>query len=289
MSKQKDKAMLGMLAGVTAGEVQAKEDRHRAAEAARGRTVTLIALDAVHDRGEDTRPAKAAEVLSLAESIVAVGLLQPPAVDKHHRLVAGKHRICACRLLLTPPAGRLDFLSAVEGFNAEEMGERIAALPPVDGLPEPLPAGRIPVRVLTDLDAEADPAGALAAEAAENTARKQYTASEVRALAARLIKAGFTETQGRPRRGEKAVRPALSQALGMTERHIRRLINEDGGKEVSIASALCSLRRAAVAMAELEIPGGRHLADVRDIAAAAGQIAAAIEAIDLSAINQENT
>ena len=78
-----DKARAGMLAGLEAGHAQAKIDRRLAAEADRGRAVGLLDLEAIRPRaGTDTRPARAAHVLTLAESVAAVGLVQALAVDR---------------------------------------------------------------------------------------------------------------------------------------------------------------------------------------------------------------
>jgi hypothetical protein len=64
-------------------------------------------------------------------------------------------------------------------------------------------------------------------KAAENTARRQYTAKEVESIKARLIDLGYSEVRGRPRAGQKALKPALSLVLGLGIRQLRRL---DGGK-----------------------------------------------------------
>jgi hypothetical protein len=175
-----------MLAGLQAGHVQAATDRKLAGAAEAGRAVALLTLDAIHPRADDTRPARADHVLALAESVAAVGLLQPPAVDKEHRLIAGLNRLEACKLLLTAPAGRGAVLEALDGagkLDPKETKDRLNALPEPAKLPEPLKSGKLPVRVLTELDAQADPDAALAAEAAENTARKSYTPAEVAAPA----------------------------------------------------------------------------------------------------------
>ena len=264
MSKQKDAAKAGMLAGAIAGAGQAKTDRQLAEETHRGRAVTLLSIEAIRNREQDTRPAKADQVLSLAESICAVGLLQPPAIDKSHRIVAGLNRVTACRLLLTHPGARRTFLSGINGFD-DEMAERI------DALPEPLAGGKVPVRVMLDLDAHKDPEGALAAEAAENVARRQYTPAEVKALAKRLRDAGYRESVGKPKKGEKALRPALEMVLGKSASTIRRML---GTKEAKIAEAtpkellpqIRKIRRMAEALAEqtAAIPSGAKVPRLRD-------------------------
>ena len=112
----------------------------------------------------------------------------------------------------------------------------MAVLPAPKNLEGPLAAGKVPCRVLVDLDAERDPAAALAAEAAENTARKDYTPAEVQALAQRLRAAGYRETGGRPRRGEKALRPALEMVMGVAKNTTRRMLEgmPAGGKGAKV-------------------------------------------------------
>lgn len=214
-------ARAGMLAGLTAGTAQAGTDRKLAEAADRNRTVALVPADSIRPRhGAATRPARPGHVLALAESIAALGLLSPLTVDSRNRLVAGLHRLDAVRLLLAA-----DRSAAIAGLDAEEL-ERLALLPSTGDLPEPLRAGMIPVRVMTALDAEADPATALAAEAAENTARRQYTPAEVQELAGRLRAAGYRDAGGRPRKGEKALKPALAVVLGVDLSTVRRVLNQ---------------------------------------------------------------
>jgi ParB family chromosome partitioning protein len=218
--KPKTDARAGLLAGLNAGAVQAEADRRMADAADRGKTVGLVPAAAILPRhGSATRPARPGHVLALAESIAALGLLSPLTLDSRHRLVAGLHRLEALRLLLNT-----DRAGAIDGLNAEEKA-RLAALPPVDALPEPLRAGLVPVRILTGLDSAEDAATALAAEAAENTARRQYTPAEISELADRLRVAGFRDADGRPRKGEKALKPALAVVLGVDVSTVRRILN----------------------------------------------------------------
>ena len=289
MSKQRDEAKAGMLAGAIAGAGQAKTDRKMAEEADRGRMALILPITQIRDRAIDTRPVNAVEVLMMAESIVAVGLLGPPCVDRNHVLIAGAHRVAAARLLLASPDDRLAHLAGVEGFDELEMGERIDALPPLDQLPEQIAGGRMPVLVRTDLDAVADPAGALAAEAAENTARKQYTPAQVRTLAGRLVQAGFRESVGRPKKGEKALRPALEKILGVNGRQVRRLLGQElegERKQADLASLLKRLRNAAEAVAAHEVAQGERLPEVRRIMDLAGTMAQAIANIPKTEINK---
>ena len=298
MNKGIDRAKAGLLAGLEAGKAQAVVDRRLAAEVDLGRAVGLLALDAVHQRDADTRPARADHVLALAESVAAVGLVQPVAVDMHGRLIAGLHRLEACRLLLTPPedrAARWHQLQGADKVPADEAAERLAALPAPDALPDPLRAGRLPVRRLVDLDAEADPDAALAAEGAENTARRSYTRAEVGALVGRLRAAGYRETGGRPRRGERALRPALELVLGISRNTARRMLGTlpDAAKVAHVGTfsrlgkAAAALGRAADAYLEAldeALQTGQRAPNARELgrwARTAGPLAArAVDELD---------
>lgn len=275
MSKTQDKARAGMLAGLNAGHAQSEIDRRLATEADRGNAVGLLALDAVHLRTADTRPARAAHVLALAESVGAVGLVGPLAVDRAGRLVAGLHRLEACRLLLAAPADRVALWNALDGAGkVPEALDRLEALPAPADLPEPLRAGRVPVRRL-DLDSVKDPDAALAAEAAENTARRAYTRAEVGSLVERLRAAGYRETGGRPRKGERALRPALELVLGISRNTARRMLGtlEEPGKVAQVGTfsgalkAADRLERAARAylVAVEELPEGVRVPRTRDL------------------------
>lgn len=252
MNKTQDTARAGMLAGLNAGHRQAETDRRLAVDADRGRAVALVPLDSIHKRKADSRPARAAHVLSLAESMAAVGLLQPLVLDRAGRLVAGLHRLEAVRLLFAE--NRLAAFHALpenKKITPEEAYARTKALPRVEELAEPLKGGKVPVRVLLDLDAEADPAAALAAEAAENTARREYTRPEVAALAETLKAAGYRDTAGRPKKGEKALRPALALVLGVNVSTVRRALGEKDapGKPGHVATFSETLPKLAQAVA----------------------------------------
>ena len=281
MSKAQETAAAGLLRGIAYGKEQAKADRRLAAEAKLERVLDLVDIGAIRPRpGGDTRPAGAEHVLELSETVAAVGLLQPPAIDSLRHLLAGLHRLEACRLLLTPREGRMDRLLALDGgdkLDPEETAGRLAVLPAPQDLEGPLGAGKIPCRVVVDLDAERDPGAALAVEAAENTARKNYTAPEVQALAQRLRAAGYRETGGRPRRGEKALRPALEMVLGVHASTIRRLLGKKdaaakGGQVATFSDLLAHLRRAVhkayeacpeFSMANKDIPKFKKLKKAR--------------------------
>jgi ParB family chromosome partitioning protein len=228
----------------------------------------------------------------LAESICAVGLLQAPAVDKAHRIIAGLNRLTACRLLLTYPEQRRTLLGELDGFD-EQMFSRLDALPALDDLPEPLNGRKIPVRVMLDLDADQDPDSALAAEAAENMARRQYTPAEVRSLANRLRNAGFREAVGRPKAGEKALRPALELVLGKSASTIKRMLGEDETPKESTAHDIWpkirKIRRMAEELAQQieSIPAGAKAPRLRDALQLVAVFAADLQQIQDNDLKQE--
>ena len=282
MSKAQETAAAGLLRGIAYGKEQAKADRRLAAESKLDRVLELVPADAIRPRAADSRPARAEHVLEVAESVAAVGLLQPPAIDNARRLVAGLHRLEGCRLLLLPRDRRLEYLLAMDGgdrLDPEETADRVAVLPAPKNLEGPLAAGKVPCRVLVDLDAERDPAAALAAEAAENTARKDYTPAEVQALAHRLRAAGYRETGGRPRRGEKALRPALEMVLGVSKNTTRRMLGRmpAGGKGAQVGTfsgMVARLDKALDAFLESDLPEGVRLPGLRRALGVAKTLAA---------------
>ena len=282
MSKAQETAAAGLLRGIAYGKEQSKADKRLAAAAKLERAVELVDLDAIRPRpGGDTRRAGAEHVLELAETIAAVGLLQPLAIDNARHLLAGLHRLEACRLLLLGMDRRLEYLQAMDGGDKldQETAKRLAALPAPQDLEGPLAAGKVPCRVLVDLDAERDPGAALAAEAAENTARKNYTATEVQALAQRLRAAGYREAGGRPRRGEKALRPALETVLGVHASTVRRLLGKKdaaakGGQVAMFSGTVARLDKALDAFLEADLPEGVRLPGLRRALGVAKTLAA---------------
>jgi ParB family transcriptional regulator, chromosome partitioning protein len=155
----------------------------------------FLALDEIIDRPMDTRSLNAIHVNALADSIAALGLIQPIAVDNNGQLLAGGHRLAAItQLRTTNPAAFAEHFS-----------------------------GGIPVRRY-DFVAIDDPDLALAIEATENEKRRDYTAQEVRSLADRLKAAGYHHTKGRAKTGNKSLIPSLAVIVGKSERQINRYL-----------------------------------------------------------------
>lgn len=162
-------------------------------------STATMPLDKIIDRaGGDSRPLNPAHVEELANSIAVVGLIAPIAVDSRGRLLAGGHRRAAIL----------------------ELQERDS-----EAFATQFPGGQVPIRRY-DFDSQVEPEKALAIEASENEKRKDYTPVEVRAIAERLRVAGYRDSPGKPKKGEKALRPALELIIGKSIRQVRRYLNE---------------------------------------------------------------
>jgi len=170
-------------------------NRFERAQAALGVGASLLDLDSILPRTRSTRECDPEHVRALAESIAALGLIEPIVVDVRHRLLAGEHRLEAIKWLRTE--------------NAEAYDKCF---------------GRgVPIRVM-DFDADTAGVRALEVEIAENEHRRDYTKTEVRELAERLRGAGYRESVGRPKAGEKALGPALEVVVGKSAKTIRKLL-----------------------------------------------------------------
>jgi len=162
-------------------------------------STSTLSLDSIADRVDgNTRLLNPAHIEALADSIAVVGLIAPIAVDSRGRLLAGGHRRAAITLL------------------REQNPEAFA---------KQFPGGQVPIRRY-DFDSEAETDKALAIEATENEKRRDYTPAEVRAIADRLRTAGYRDAPGKPKKGEKALRPALELIIGKSIRQVRRYLND---------------------------------------------------------------
>jgi len=164
----------------------------------RGPARAFLPLERIATETQRTRELAPRHVLALAESIAAIGLIHPPAVDRQGRLLAGAHRIAALRWLQGNDPARFQEL---------------------------FPAG-VPVWRM-DLDAGSDADLALAVEISENERRRDYSPLEIQRLADRLKAAGYTYSAGggRPRGEARPLMPALEIIVGKSVRHLRRVLN----------------------------------------------------------------
>ena len=185
---------------------------------------STIPLDSIQERlSGDTRPLNQKHAEALAENIGAIGLIEPLVLDNQKRLLAGGHRLAALHLLRQndQPAFSHQF-----------------------------PNGTIPVRFLP-FDSEQDTELALQIEVAENEQRRDYTPTEVRAVADKLREAGYRTVAGRPKKGEKALVPALSLIFGKSLRTVERYLAADEkiptrvgvSPKVHLQKALSNLRQ----------------------------------------------
>lgn len=231
------------------------QDASKEAEVLRQRAqVSARALDRIYDRvGQDTRKLNPERVVELAESIQALGLIVPISVDSRGHLLAGGHRLAACRLI----AGRPDddhanaVLRRVPAIQRDRLSARIRSLCELGyGAFDP---NAVPVRTF-DFQAKHDAQKAMLIEISENTQRHDYTSAEVRELYHRLIDAGYVDVKGRPNAGQRPVKPALAIILGKNLRTVRRILrDQELQKEIRENSpflqrehnALTRLRKAA--------------------------------------------
>jgi ParB family transcriptional regulator, chromosome partitioning protein len=167
--------------------------------------VSFLPLHQIIDRVTDTRELKTEHVEDLMMSIAVLGLLEPLVVDRRGRLFAGGHRKAAIHLL------------------KERMPTEYAMR---------FPDRLIPVFALP-FDADLEPDLALQVEIAENEKRRDYTRAEVKNLAARLKSAGYSDTQGRPSKGDKPLRPSLRVIIGKSIRTVQRYLNDTTEKSTT--------------------------------------------------------
>lgn len=179
-----------------AGDMTSRDRQHEDAQQ-RGLTASVL-LDRIQDRQVDTRKLTPTHVTNLIESIDAIGLLEPIVVDREYRLLAGAHRLAAIRAMRQ---------SRPDVFN------------------ERFPDAVVPVRVIP-IDAMTDREAALGIEVAENAQRRNYSPAEIDRLAKRLAAAGYRDSDGRPKDGEKRLLPALAVIIGRSTRTVRRQLKE---------------------------------------------------------------
>lgn len=181
---------------------------------------STLPLNQILPRSTDTRELNSVHVTGLAESIAVLGLLEPLVVDTQGRLLAGGHRLAA--------------VGVVKENNAEAYAQHFSD----DG---------VPVRVMP-FDADVDPERALQVEISENEKRRDYTPTEVRALAERLRAAGYVDTPGRPTKDEKRLRPALEVIVGKSLRSVRRYLTDEKPVQHGQVSKRTALRHAKAAL-----------------------------------------
>lgn len=176
--------------------VEAKSERDRAQR-------INLPLSRIRPRAEDTRPLHEQHVKDLAESIGALGLIEPLVVDLNGVLLAGGHRLAAIQILKET------------NFDLYQLQ---------------FPDDLVPVRVMP-FDAEAEPERSLQVELAENEKRVNYSREQIERLAERLRALNYRDIVGRPKEGEKALGPALAVAIGVSARYVRKVLQQRRSEE----------------------------------------------------------
>jgi ParB family chromosome partitioning protein len=159
---------------------------------------TQIPLAQIHPREADTRPLQPKHIAELAESIAVLGLIEPLVVDSKGILLAGGHRLAAIQTL--------------KQSNPEAYAQHFAN-------------DQVPVHMMP-FEVRVEPERALQVELAENEKRVNYTRDQIERLAERLRALNYRDVRGRPREGEKALGPALSVAIGVSTRYVRKVLRE---------------------------------------------------------------
>ena len=199
MARKRSKTSALWTDATDAADAIYEQDQAAAARAERERSQRAnLQITRIHPRESDTRPLRSKHVEDLAESIAALGLIEPLVVDRLGVLLAGGHRLAAIQLL--------------KDNNPDTFAQQF-------------PDELIPVRVMP-FSAEAEPSLALQVELAENEKRVNYSRDQIERLAERLRALNYKDTRGRPRQGEKALGPALAVAIGVSTRYVRKVLSE---------------------------------------------------------------
>lgn len=224
MSKRRSKTDIWNAATTTAQRLHGQDEVAATVAEKERHQRTKLPLGQIHSRLSDTRTLRETHVEQLAESIAVLGLLEPLVVDNQGRLLAGGHR-----------------KGAIEKLRQNHP----------DVYATHFPDELVPVRMMS-FNAEEDPELALQVEVSENEKRRDYTPSEVRALAERLRESGYVDTPGRPSQNEKRLRPALEVIIGKSLRSVRRYLTEEKPVQLGQVSSQTALRQAKAALMKWE-------------------------------------
>ena len=195
-------------------------------------SVTTLPLTEIMERPMgDTRALNLKHTFELALSIEQVGLIEPIVIDQECALLAGGHRLAALKLLNPLTRSSLVqrlLMNALQQFGEEGLNNIHRQL---DELRAELPATstidfeEIPVRVFPFSSRES-PHLALEVEVSENAQRRDYAPEEVLALYQTLLAKGYTDPKGRPKAGERAVKPVIATIIGQSVRTVRRKLEQ---------------------------------------------------------------
>jgi ParB family chromosome partitioning protein len=198
---------------------------------------TSLQITDIQDRaGGNTRDLNLPHLVTLAESIQAIGLIEPLAVDRENRLLAGGHRLAALRLLAISPSRRREHVARIylnwseetlqQAQHTEVWGSPVEQelLARIEAVPQI--SGHVPVHVM-ELDSTTETELALAIEIAENEKRRDYSKTEIQSLADRLRSAGYRHVVGRPKSNEKSLFPALESIVGKSRSTLLRALSDE--------------------------------------------------------------
>jgi len=207
----------------------------------------FIALEQIPAQSPRTRDLNRRHVAALAESISAIGLIHPPAVDRMNRLLAGAHRLAAL------------------GWLQENQLKRFLEL-----FPDGVPVWRM------DLNADSDVDLALAVEISENERRRDYLPAEIMKLADRLKAAGFRYAAegGRPRSDDRPLMPALEIIVGKSVRQLRRILNPPPPPKTRTHDLVFDLKRFLDASEQLaaQLPAAPDLPELGALKSELGRV-----------------
>ena len=202
-------------------------------------SVNEIALESIELRPDgDTRMINFDHVFEIALSIHEVGLIEPIVVDRHHSLIAGAHRLWALKLLNMQTRGQTinrfkamaRHMGGLDGYKKihRKLDENIQRLP----LEVTYNFERVPVRVY-DFDVQENIDQALQIEISENAQRRDYTSEEVLSLYHLLITKGFTDSRGRPKQGQRPVKPMIATIIGQSVRTVKRKLDQSMAEQTA--------------------------------------------------------
>lgn len=213
-----------------------------------------VSLEDILDRTTNIRGVSEIRAQKFATSIAVVGLIQPIAIDRHGRLLAGDHRRRALQILREVSGNRERLQQLLPDADADMAQKALSAWERL-GLDAGVPVHRM------DVDGEREPELAKAIELAENTNREDFTKEEVKKAWEQLRDAGYRDVVGRPKVGEKAMRPELALIFGKSLRTITSYLSEFRAAEERATETTQHASEAWVAEAAARlnalIPGAR--------------------------------
>ena len=218
MAKKKEQGTSWDAATLAAEEMYFQDETTSLQAEQEQKEQVFVPLSLIKLRENDTRTLNPEHVENLAESIAVIGLLEPLVTDENYRLLAGGHRLAAIELL-------------------KEKQPQVYA--------ELFFSELVPIRIMP-FDALENPTRALQCEVAENEHRRDYTPKEVKELAQRLKEAGYTNSPHRPKKGEKALVPALRIIVGKSRRSIMRYLSAEDDNEKSVPTGTLNAETKAL-------------------------------------------